>query len=271
MKSTPRASVGRTLGGGSPVLALLVSLVTLSSAVSGTWAQETKAPVVDRDVKVLLVTGIDYPGHPWKETAPVLKQLLEEDDRLHVTITEDPNELGSEDLTDWDVVILHFMNWEVPGPGPDARANLVRFVESGKGLMLTHFACGAWVNEWPEFVQLAGRVWNPQLRAHDPHGKFIVQIADPQHPITKGMKPFETVDELYTCLDGKTPIHVVATARSSVDQEIYPMAFVLDVGQGRVFHSVLGHDAQAYTHSKSVGKLLRNACAWVAGIAPANK
>lgn len=218
--------------------------------------------------RVLLVTGIDYPGHPWKQTAPVLKDLLEKDGRLKVRIVETPEVLGSPRLKEWDVVILHFMNWEVPGPGPEARANLTNFVASGKGLMLTHFACGAW-QEWPDFKTLAGRAWDPKLRGHDPHGTFRVEIADPEHPITHGLRAFDTVDELYTCLAGDTPIHVVAQARSKVDGENYPMAFVLNYGKGRVFHCVLGHDVKAYTNSAGVGELMRRGCSWAAGLMPA--
>ncbi len=216
--------------------------------------------------KVLIVTGIDYPGHKWKLTAPILARAIAADKRLDVTVTEDPNDLASEKLQDYDVIVLHFMNWEVPDPGPKARANLEHTVRSGKGLVLVHFACGAF-QEWPEFVKLAGRVWDPKLRGHDPHGKFTVVITDRKHPAMKAMADFETVDELYTCLAGQTPIKVLATARSKVDNKDYPMAFVLNYGKGRVFHSVLGHDVQALDNP-SVGRLFRNACAWGAGLEP---
>lgn len=219
--------------------------------------------------KVLIVTGIDYPGHPWRETAPRLRAILDKDPRLSVRVVEDPNALASPRLKDWDVIVLHFMDWEVPGPNAQARENLWNVVRGGKGLILTHFACGAWDgNEWPDFVKLAGRVWDPKLRGHDPHGKFRVDIADPAHPITRGLAAFETLDELYTCLTGDTPIHVVAKATSKVDGKDYPMAFVLEPGQGRVFHTVLGHDARAYANDAGVGELLRRGCAWAGRLAP---
>jgi type 1 glutamine amidotransferase len=238
-------------------------------------AQKPAAPVdltpPAGGTKILIVTGDDYPGHPWQQTAPALKAILDKDPRFKVRIVEDPNALASPKLQEWDVVVIHFMDWEKPGPGPEARENLKRFVESGKGMMLTHFACGAWDNnEWPEFRNLAGRVWDPKLRAHDPHGTFRVEIADPDHPITKGMASFETLDELYTCLAGDAPIYVVAKATSKVDKKEYPMAFVLDCGKGRVFHTVLGHDARAYV-SAGVGELLRRGCAWAAGLEPDRK
>jgi type 1 glutamine amidotransferase len=216
--------------------------------------------------KVLIVTGIDYPGHKWKLTAPVLAKAIGQDKRLNVTTTEDPNDLAKSTLRNYDVIVMHFMDWEVPDPGPEARANLKDAVQHGTGLVLVHFACGAF-QEWPEFVKLAGRVWDPNLRGHDPHGKFTVNIIDDEHPAMKGITDFETVDELYTCLTGKIPIKVLATARSKVDKKDYPMAFVLNFGKGRVYHNVLGHDVQALDN-QYVGRLFRNACAWCAGLEP---
>lgn len=41
-------------------------------------------------------------------------------------------------------------------------------------------------------MHLAGRVWDPNMRAHDPHGAFTVTITDGEHPVTKGLGSFET-------------------------------------------------------------------------------
>lgn len=214
--------------------------------------------------RVLLVTGQDYPGHKWQETAPVLAEAIRGDNRLEVVVTENPKDLASPELNQYDAIVLHFMNWEQPDPGPQARENLKKFVEGGKGLVLVHFACGAF-QEWPEFRNLAGRSYDPKLPPHDPFGPFRVEITGETHPITEGMQPFETTDELYTCLAGDRPIKVLASARSKVDGKDYPMAFVLDYGQGRVFHSVLGHDLQALKNPPVV-QLFRRATAWAAGL-----
>jgi len=248
--------------------AVLGALVIFAAGCGQISAASVEGQSETPKKKVLIVTGVDYPGHKWKLTAPVLAKAIAADKRLDVTITEKPGELASDTLGDYDVIVMHFMDWEVPDPGPKARANLKRVVQSGRGLVLVHFACGAF-QEWPEFVKLAGRVWDPNLRGHDPHGKFTVKITDQKHPAMKGMKDFETVDELYTCLAGETPIKILATARSKVDDKDYPMAFVLDYGKGRVFHSVLGHDVQAFDNPY-VGRLYRNACAWAAGLEPSD-
>jgi type 1 glutamine amidotransferase len=216
--------------------------------------------------RVLLLTGIDYPGHLWKETAPALAAQLRMDKRFQVEVVETPDFLADPKLQGFDVVVFHWMNWEKPSPGEAARENFRKFVEGGKGLVLVHFACGAF-QDWPEFRKIAGRVYDPKLPPHDPRGPYTVHIADPEHPITKGLRDFEADDELYTCLAGEAPIRILATAKSKITGKDEPMAFVLEYGKGRVFHSPLGHDVKALT-LPGVAELFRRGTAWAAGLPP---
>lgn len=244
------------------VVAIVLTWFCGSAAENG---PKTKA-------RVLLVTGIDYPGHLWPQTAPVLADALRKDPRLEVRTVEDPAFLDSDAIQKYDVVILHFQTWQQPGPGERARENLRQFVAGGKGVVLVHFACGAWHNEWPEFEKIAGRVWfgqdpGPGKRQHDPYGPFRVEFPEPSNPIVQGMTAFDTQDELYTCLTGNHPIEVVAQAKSKADGQYYPMAFISKYGQGRTFHSVLGHDVKALS-TPGVQELYRRGCAWAAGLSP---
>ncbi|MCO5053747.1 MAG: ThuA domain-containing protein [Verrucomicrobiae bacterium] len=239
-----------------PLIRLILFLVVMTAIAN---------PAADQ-ARVLIVTGVDYPGHHWRETSPALKQILATDQRLDVRIVEDPHYLDSAALTNYAVVLLNFQNWEVPGPGVAARENLRRYVERGGGLMSVHFSCGAWHGEWPEFQNILGRVWHgagPDKPQHDPRGRFTVRLVDADHSITRGLNDFETDDELYTCLTGTTPIHVLAEAKSKVDGKNHPMALVHEYGQGRVFVTTLGHDVKALTNS-IVPQLLRRSCAWAA-------
>ena len=243
--------------------ARLLTVMTILGTLLAAGADVLAADEETR--KVVIVTGIDYPGHKWKETAPVLAAELRKDPRLAVEVVETPEFLASDKLAGYDVAVLHFMNWETPDPGDKARQNLMDFARHGGGLVAVHFACGAFQG-WPEFEKLVGRVWDPKLRGHDPHGAFEVRITDANHPITRGLQSFETTDELYTCLAGQIPIRVLAASKSTVDGKDYPMAFVLQYGKGRVFHSPLGHDVQAF--GPAVGELFRRGTAWAAGLAP---
>jgi uncharacterized protein len=222
--------------------------------------------------RILIVTGEDYSGHHWQETTPILRSALKADPRLNVELLWGLETLGEKDLSPYSAVVMHFKNYDPAVPGRAAFDSLTEFVEGGGGLVLVHFACGAFEEFQDDFEQLAGRVWfgakpPPGAAQHDPHGEFTVHLTDPDHPITLGLTDFETSDELYTCLQGDTPITVLADAVSKRDGKRYPMAFTLTPGHGRVFHSVLGHDVAALTN-EPVAELYRRATAWAAGLDP---
>ena len=249
--------------------ALILSVFASWSAAAPTTQPATEGPVAFHPGKqaakrVLIVTGVDISGHKWPLTTPVLAAGLDKDPRLAIDVVESPEFLASPKLADYDVIVMHFMNSDgKPALGENVREGLRRAVAHGKGLVVVHFACGAFQG-WPEFAKIAGRAWNPKMRAHDPRGSFRVNMTDPNHPITRGLASFETADELYTCLDGNTPIHVLASATSKVDKKDYPMAFVLEYGKGRVFHCALGHDVKAL--GEPVCELFRRGTAWAAGL-----
>jgi type 1 glutamine amidotransferase len=81
------------------------------------------------------------------------------------------------------------------------------------------------------------------------------------------MNDFDTQDELYTCLIGHHPIEIVAQAKSKLDGNYYPMAFVSKYEKGRTFHCTLGHDVKALS-VPAIQELYRRGCAWAAGLEP---
>ena len=220
--------------------------------------------------RVLIVTGEDYRGHRWQATSPLLRSMIREDRRMEVDVVQQVNFLRDPRLHDYDAVVAHFKNYDPELPGRAGYDNLAKFVEQGGGLVLVHFSCGAFQEFKGDFVKLAGRVWNPKFRGHDRYGEFTVAMTEEDHPITRGLHQFKTSDELYTCLDGVTPITVLAQARSNVDKKLHPMAFVLNYGEGRVFHTPLGHDVAALS-APGTAELIRRGTAWTAGLDPVSE
>jgi type 1 glutamine amidotransferase len=94
-----------------------------------------------------------------------------------------------------DVVVLN--DW-ITGGWPEAdRQHMVRFLDSGKGLVLLHHAVGTNNNEWPWFSEEATGVmlWNPGvpgMKTQSRLKQFVRQTLSPvgSHPITKGLTPF---------------------------------------------------------------------------------
>lgn len=226
------------------------------------WVAKRKQPKAAK--QVLLVSGQDFPKHHWRKTGPVLAGILEEDQRMEVTICETPYALGLKHLAAYDLIFLHCKNYEKFTPSTVAmQENLKQFVVEGGGLCLSHFACGAFM-EWPEFVNLSGRIWS--RGGHDPRRPFTVNVVDQAHPVTRGLgASFQTDDELYWCLTGGTDIHLLCEALSTDKKTKQPQALVLEPGKGRTFLCTLGHDVKAY-EAQEVRRLYRQGAAWASGL-----
>jgi type 1 glutamine amidotransferase len=231
-------------------------------------ACRTPAP---QTARVVVITGEDYAGHDWRATGPALRDELARDPRLSVDLVEDVRFTGATALHDYDVVVLHFKNYDPTVPGRAAFDNLCRFVEDGGGLVSVHFGCGAFEEFQADFEQLIGRTWfgiNERTKGwshHDPYGAFRVAFVDRDHPAVAGLDDFDTTDELYTCLEGSAPIHLLADAHSKVKDERHPQIYVREVGDGRVFVSTLGHDVAALTNP-GTAECYRRGTAWAAGL-----
>jgi type 1 glutamine amidotransferase len=226
-----------------------------------------------RPIRAMVVTGHQYPGHLWRETTLALEDALRMDPRMQVDSIPDPEFLAMPQLHDYDVVLLNYCNWEQPeGLSEAAKENFVLYLEQGGGLVIVHFANGAFhftlpgaeSSDWPEWrTNICRRVWDHRLgkSGHDPYGRFQVDVADSHHSIMRGMKPFETIDELYFRQQGEQPVHVLATAMSRVTGEREPMAFVHSYGKGHIFQTVLGHSAESL-RTEGTAELLRRGTAW---------
>jgi type 1 glutamine amidotransferase len=216
---------------------------------------------------VLIVSGTDVSAHDWRATTPVTRDLLAKAAGAEVFVCEDPAILETEALHSYDVVVLNFRNNPTEDPGERARANLAAFVASGKGLVVLHFAVYAFAG-WDEYRKIVGRVWvgragGEKVSGHGPKGAFPVEVADSDHEITRGLADFEIDDELYAKLVGDEDIHVLLRAHSSYSEKVEPVAWTRDYGKGRVFVTVLGHDAAA-RKNPAFEALVRQGTIWAA-------
>jgi type 1 glutamine amidotransferase len=239
----------------------LFSLLTVCLAASSTCSRAAEGPA---KTKVLLITGDDVmPAHNWPQTSAATRDLLVASGKFEVRICEDAGILDSSAaLQRYDLVFLALFNAKTPTLSDAAKENLVNYVKNGKGLAISHLASASF-QEWPEFKKLCGRYWVMRTSGHGPRSVFKVKVADPQHPITKGIQDFEADDELYAKLQGDAPIHVLLTADSDWSKQTEPIAFTLEYGRGRVFHETFGHDVKALANP-TVQRVIQRGCQWAA-------
>jgi uncharacterized protein len=155
---------------------------------------------------------------------------------------------------------------------PDqVRTDFVAFVRGGGGFVSYHAANNSFP-DWPEYNEMIGvggwggrnEISGPYLRlranawtrdktpgpggGHGPQHEFVVEVRDTQHPITRDLprRWKHATDELYDNLRGPASnVTVLASAYSERTKEHEPMLMVIPFGQGRVFHTTLGHAADA--------------------------
>ena len=123
-----------------------------------------RVPPPEASHECLLVPALTIPGTSGGRLRPRSRSFWSKIRRLKVTITENPRSPGHSKprRLGRSCAPLHELGDTVAGPRGPRQPR--KFVASGKGLMLVHFACGAW-QDWPEFKALAGRVWDPKLAA----------------------------------------------------------------------------------------------------------
>ena len=217
-------------------------------------------------IRVLILTGDQHPAHDWRKTTQALQEVLSTDKRFTVRVLEHPERLARE-IGKVDVIILNYFPSSKPVPGEEMRSALQRMVGNGSGLVLIHYANGPFKN-WPEYHgKISRRNWVNDQSGHDPYQEFEVVIRDTTHPVSQGLSSYRTTDELYYRQVGKEPIHVLAVGHSLVTKQEEPLAFVYQYGQGRVFQTLLGHNADSI-RNPGTAKLIRRGTAWTANRTP---
>lgn len=182
----------------------------------------------------------------------------------------------SPDFTKYRVVVSNFGYGAADWPEP-TRKNLEKYMKDGGGLVVVHAADNSWGN-WPEFNKMIGLGgWGGRneksgpyvyydaqgqvVRKEEPGGcgahgaqnEFLITMRDKTHPITKGLPDFwmHTKDECYNHLRGPAEnMTILATAADTPELKQQgrnePMLMALGYGKGRVFHTTLGHDTEAF-------------------------
>ena len=243
------------------------------------WTAKIEIPpggiesTLEDPVRALILTGHNHPAHDWRATTAALIHVLEQDPRMKVDVTENPEDLAGKRLETVDLLLLNYNNWDQPGLSDAAKANFLKYLDRGGGLSVIHFADGAWNrtlpakdSEWEEYrTKILRRAWMHPDSAHDPLGPFTVNPTTVKHEITDGLGSFVTSDELYFRQAGELPIEPLVTAKSKVTDHDEPLAWAYEVGRARVFQTLLGHSADSV---RKAGALLRRGSVWASTRAP---
>lgn len=248
-----------------------------------------------KPIRTLIVDGPQKYHQP-KETTPVLKDMMEKSGRFVVEVSTAPTHKAGQEppayqpaFDRYDLIVVNEGFGAQPWPRK-TEAAFERFVKNGGGMVSYHAANNAWpqwraynemtaIGGWSGrneksgpylYMDKAGRV----IRDTSPgkgggHGKqreYEITVRDAEHPIMQGLpKTFlHGPDELYSFLRGPARnVTILATAHSRKDNKgtghEEPMLMVIRWGQGRIFHTVLGHHVPQIKEGSFVTTFLRGA------------
>ena len=219
----------------------------------------------DQKIRLLILSGSN--NHDWKQTTPVLRATLEEQGYFSVDLTNSPDTLNFDYLSQYDVILSNWNSW----PENDLRwpkgmeDGLIRYVKEGGGLVFFHASTSAFY-QWPEFQNITTARWEDNTH-HGKNSPVRVSIDNRDHPITKGLSDFHIFDELWIDARHNESFQALGSAStleaSGEESKKQPAIFVCNYGEGRIFHTLLGHDARAL-HNSGFRTLITRAAEWAA-------
>lgn len=212
-------------------------------------------------IRVAVVTG----RHPFDVPAfhAMFRALPELD--CYIQHMEDYVAAAPETRAGYDVVLFYNMHMETPtGEEPHwaergIKPVLERLGETRQGIFVLHHAILAFP-EWPLWSAIVGIADRRFGFHHDQ--RIHVEIANPDHPITRGLSPWDMIDETYTMADAGPDSEVLLTVQHP--RSMRTVAWTRRHREARVFCLQLGHDHQAYAHP-NFRTLISRGCAWCAG------
>lgn len=176
------------------------------------------------------------------------------------TVVEDPHDALrrlSERPRSWDMVTVNALHWSAGAPrhahlreewsfsltGAESLA-VERYVRDGGGLLACHTAVICFDGD-ARWVGCLGATWDWDRSTHPPLGPARIEAtgSGADHPLTRGIDGFDTVDEVYGFLElAPDLVPLLTGAHGGVD---HPVLWERRVGRGRVVVDLLGHDAAA--------------------------
>jgi hypothetical protein len=165
----------------------------------------------------------------------------------------------------YDVACFYFMPVEgptdegLPWYAGQPKRVLERLGTTRQGILLLHHALVAYP-EWPRWAELVGTRKN----SFDYHiGESVkVDVAAPDHPITRGLTSWTHVDETYEMAGVGEGGEILLTTEHP--QSMPTLGWTRRWGEARVFCLQLGHDNDAW-EVRQFREVLRRGLLWCAG------
>lgn len=220
-----------------------------------------RPPIADSKfpLRVLLVSGKKDHGlgeHDYPLFQRRWSKLLALADGVEVALAQDWPTV--EQLAKTDVAVFYSSN---PAWNPERKVELDAFLQRGGGAVFIHWAIEG--REFaPELAECIGLASNSKALKYR-HGALTMTFPNAEHPITRGFKTADFIDETYWQAIGD-PKRITLLGEVVEDAAPRPQLWAREHGKGRVFVSIPGHYTWTFDDPLYRVLLLRGIC-WAAG------
>jgi type 1 glutamine amidotransferase len=206
--------------------------------------------------KALVVWG-GMELHTPERSAHVVRELLEAEG-FAVTVSDDYEALGAEDVGSYDLVVPVITD----GVAPAGIGNLVNAVRAGTGLAGFHMGLATTFRASVPFRYMAGVYW-----VQHPGNIMSYRVDVGESALLAGIGSFEhTSEQYYLNYDPAVDVHATTVFSGEFHpwrkDVVMPVVFTTLHDRGRVFYSSLGHTADELVGP--VREILRRGLAWAA-------
>lgn len=142
----------------------------------------------------------------------------------------------------------------------------MQLLEEGMPTIFLHHALGEYRTKWEHLDVVGGHAFfTPEVlpaqisTVFSEHEQIPVHIADPDHPITRGVSDFTIADETYRGAYVRPDVHVLLTTTHPKND--YILAWTHRFKNSPIVYLQLGHGKEAYENPNFV-KLLEQSLKW---------
>src|ERR1051326_5835019 len=248
---------------------LIAALVFVVLAVG---ADARSTPTARAKARIVLIwTPPDHPyaSHMYQFECGVLAKCLNQTPGVEAVVSPDPEWPKDASILQGAAAIVYYSRYAGDIVLSDAhREEFLRLMKAGVGYTAVHWSTKA--NDpklLPQYIDILGGAFHEQpgwgLKTDT---RPLIQV-DPDHPISRGWKPFDLHEEWYLGTRLHEKAHVLISVHMDDHDQVLAWAFdrPAEYGPGRSFGATLGHFHENFT-LEPFRRAIVNGILWSANI-----
>ena len=197
-----------------------------------------------KKINVLIVTGgHDFDNKSFFEMFDSFKKISYRE----LVHPEANRQIMEMDIKSFDAVVFYDMPKIIK---EEEKITYEKLVKEGKGLLFLHHSICSF-QDWNEFKTFTGGKYYEKKKdesfgasSYQHDIDFKVHINDNSHPVTRGLKDFELLDEVYGNLEVLPGVHPLLSTDHPKSNKL--IGWTLEKGKSRIVFIQPGHDKQSY-------------------------